>query len=297
MKTILIDDELFNLTNSSSQGLVSGCKKLIEHSFKLYGNISVIDTCLSEIFLIEGIEIAAIDEQLKPDYIICNIINSSDSSKYIVIGEDEFRKTFKDAAEYLVYYNRSAKIKRKTSETNIELEVFLDGKGNSSINTGIGFFDHMLEQISKHSNIDLEIRVEGDLQVDEHHTVEDVGICLGEGILKSLGNKKGIQRYGFMLPMDDAAAICAIDLGGRSSLNFNCKFKREKVGEFPTELVEEFFRGVAASMKANIYLKSTGKNEHHKIEAMFKAFAKALNEALRIDPRNNNSIPSTKGML
>lgn len=192
---------------------------------------------------------------------------------------------------------RTAVVFRNTRETKISVKLNLDGTGKSKIKTGVGFFDHMLEQIARHANIDLQISVKGDLNVDEHHTVEDTGIALGEAIRIALGDKKGIQRYGFFIPMDDSAAICTIDLGGRSYLNFNCKFKREKVGDFPTELTKEFFRALADSMKANIYLKAKGENDHHKIESMFKAFAKSLNEAARFDERNNNRIPSTKGIL
>ena len=155
----------------------------------------------------------------------------------------------------------------------------------------------MLSQIARHGNIYLDINVKGDLQVDEHHTVEDTGLAIGQAIAESLGNKKGIQRYGFFLPMDDSAAYCALDLGGRAFLNFNADFKRDAVGDFPTELTEEFFRALSIGMKANIYLKSSGKNDHHKIESLFKAFAKALNEACRIDNRASGALPSTKGLL
>lgn len=186
---------------------------------------------------------------------------------------------------------------RKTKETDIKIKIDLDGSGKSKIKTGIGFFDHMLEQLSKHSNTDITIAVKGDLHIDEHHTVEDVGIALGEAISLALGDRKGIERYGFMLPMDDALAQCAIDLGGRSYLAFNCKWNREKVGEFPTELFKEFFRGLASGLRANIHLKATGENDHHKAEAMFKALARALNMALKYDSRNKGSLPSTKGLL
>lgn len=192
---------------------------------------------------------------------------------------------------------RKATVTRNTKETRIKIDLNLDGSGKSRIKTGIGFFDHMLEQIARHANLDLSISVKGDLRIDEHHTVEDTGIALGEALRKALGDKKGIQRYGFFIPMDDSVAVCTIDLGGRSYLNFNCKFKREKVGDFPTELTKEFFRALADSMKANIYIKAKGENDHHKIESIFKAFAKSLNEAARFDERNNNRIPSTKGIL
>ncbi len=192
---------------------------------------------------------------------------------------------------------RKAELKRKTKETSIKIKVNLDGSGDGMISTGIGFFDHMLAQIAYHANISLDIEAKGDLEVDEHHTIEDTGILLGEAIAKALGKKEGIQRYGFFLPMDESISICAIDLGGRSYLNFNCDFKRNYVGDFPVEMTEEFFRAVAAGMKANIYIKALGRNEHHKIEAIFKSFAKALNEACRLDERNKNRIPSTKGVL
>jgi imidazoleglycerol-phosphate dehydratase/histidinol-phosphatase len=192
---------------------------------------------------------------------------------------------------------RTSVVNRKTNETDISIKLNLDGSGKSAIKTGIGFFDHMLEQIARHANIDLVIKVKGDLTIDEHHTVEDTGLALGQAIRHALGEKKGIQRYGFFLPMDESAAICTVDLGGRSYLNFNCKFTREKVGGFPTELTKEFFRALSVSMQANIFLKAKGENDHHKIESMFKAFAKSLNEAARFDERNNNRIPSTKGIL
>ncbi len=155
----------------------------------------------------------------------------------------------------------------------------------------------MLEQIAKHSNSDLEIKVDGDLQVDKHHTVEDTGLALGEAINKALGDKKGIKRFGYFIPMDDSHAHCSIDLSDRPFLKFKCKFSREKVGEFPTELAEEFFKSLANGMKSNIFMRAGGKNDHHKIEAMFKCFAKALNEACRMDERNKNQLPSTKGIL
>lgn len=196
-----------------------------------------------------------------------------------------------------IIVKRTSVVNRKTNETDIKIKLNLDGSGKSVIKTGIGFFDHMLEQIARHANIDLVIKVKGDLIVDEHHTVEDAGLALGQAIHDALGEKRGIQRYGFFLPMDESAAICTLDLGGRSYLNFNCKFTREKVGGFPTELTKEFFRALSVSMQANIFLKAKGENDHHKIECMFKAFAKSLNEAARIDERNNNRIPSTKGIL
>ncbi len=193
--------------------------------------------------------------------------------------------------------NRKAKYERKTKETSIKISINLDGSGKFKVNTGIGFFDHMLEQLAKHSNIDLDLTAKGDLNVDEHHTVEDVGIALGEAIDKALSDKRGIARYGFLLPMDDSITECAIDLSGRPYLVFKCKFQREFVGDFPTELAKEFFKSLAQGMRANIYIQTSGENDHHKIESMFKAIAKSLNEALKYDPRNRKSLPSTKGVL
>ena len=186
---------------------------------------------------------------------------------------------------------------RRTNETVIKIKLDLDGAGISKIKTGIGFFDHMLEQLAKHSNIYMDIKVKGDLHIDEHHTVEDVGIALGEAISKALGDRKGIERFGFMLPMDDALAECAVDLGGRAYLSFNCKFKREMIGEFPTELFKEFFRGLSIGLRANIHIKARGENDHHKAEAIFKSLARALNNALKFDSRNKGGLPSTKGLI
>jgi imidazoleglycerol-phosphate dehydratase/histidinol-phosphatase len=192
---------------------------------------------------------------------------------------------------------RKSFVRCKTRETDISVKLNLDGNGKSKIETGIGFFNHMLDQITRHANVDLTVVVKGDLHIDEHHTVEDTGIALGQAIREALGDKKGIQRYGFFIPMDESVALCTIDLGGRSYLNFNCKFNRDRVGDFPTELTKEFFRALTDSMKSNIFIKAKGENDHHKIESIFKAFAKSLNEAARFDERNNNRIPSTKGIL
>ncbi len=184
---------------------------------------------------------------------------------------------------------------RKTNETNISITINLDGDGKSKINTGLGFFDHMLEQIAKHGNIDLNINVNGDLNVDEHHTIEDVGIALGETFLQALGSKKGINRYGFLLPMDDCLSQIALDFGGRSWLVWDAKFNREKIGEMPTEMFSHFFKSFCDGAKCNLNIKSEGENEHHKIESIFKAFAKTIKMAVQKD--GSNSIPSTKGIL
>jgi len=196
---------------------------------------------------------------------------------------------------FLRFTPRTAKITRKTSETQIELYINLDGTGKSSISTGIGFFNHMLEQIPKHANIDLEIKATGDLEVDEHHTIEDIGIALGEATLKALGGKKGIARYGFTLPMDDSLATVALDFGGRSWLVWNADFKAEKIGEISSEMFFHFFKSFADNAKCNLNISVTGVNEHHKIEAVFKAFAKSLGMAVK--QSDNYKVPSTKGVL
>ena len=200
-----------------------------------------------------------------------------------------------DVVSYLKKIPRIGRVERNTNETQIVVEVNLDGSGKSAINSGTGFFDHMLEQIARHGNIDLEIKVKGDLEIDEHHTIEDVAITLGEAVLKALGGKKGIERYGFTLPMDDCLAQVAIDFSGRPWLVWEVEFKREKIGEMPTELLCHFFKSFSDSAKCNINIKAEGQNEHHKSEAIFKAFAKAIKMAVR--QTDNFSLPSTKGTL
>ena len=194
--------------------------------------------------------------------------------------------------------SRTASVERKTFETDIAVSIDLDGKGTSEIDTGIGFFDHMLQGFAKHGFFDLTCRVKGDLQVDGHHTVEDAGIVLGQAIAQAVGDKKGIRRFGyFILPMDDALALCAVDLCGRPYLNFECSFPVERVGELETELVREFFYALSYSAGMNLHIKMlSGINAHHMIEAMFKAFAKALDQAVSFDPRSSDVL-STKGSL
>lgn len=196
---------------------------------------------------------------------------------------------------FLKDQHRKGKVKRKTKETDIEVEVDLDGTGKSDIKTGLGFFDHMLDQIARHGNIDLYIRSNGDLHVDEHHTIEDVGISLGEAFFQALGNKKGVERYGFLLPMDECLAQVAIDFGGRPWLVWEADFKREFVGDMPTEMFMHFFKSFSDSAKCNLNMKVEGDNEHHKIEALFKAFARAIKMAVRRG--DGGAIPSTKGTL
>ncbi|MCB0402694.1 MAG: bifunctional histidinol-phosphatase/imidazoleglycerol-phosphate dehydratase HisB [Flavobacteriales bacterium] len=190
---------------------------------------------------------------------------------------------------------RQATVQRTTNETDITVTLNLDGSGKSNLNTGIGFFDHMLEQIARHGNLDLEISVKGDLKIDEHHSIEDVAITLGEAFLKALGSKKGIERYGFLLPMDDCLAQVTIDFGGRPWLVWEAGFSREMIGEMPTEMFMHFFKSFSDAARCNLNIKAEGNNEHHKIEAVFKAFAKALKMA--VSKTENYNIPSTKGIL
>ncbi len=197
--------------------------------------------------------------------------------------------------DLLVSAHRQAMVHRKTNETDIRVTLDLDGAGKSSIKTGIGFFDHMLEQVARHSNIDLEVDVHGDLHIDEHHTIEDTALAFGECTLKALGDKRGIQRYGFLLPMDDCLAQVAIDFGGRPWLVWDAVFKREKIGEMPTEMFFHFFKSFTDTAKCNLNIKAEGQNEHHKIEAIFKAFARAMKMAVTRD--GSNALPSTKGTL
>jgi imidazoleglycerol-phosphate dehydratase/histidinol-phosphatase len=202
--------------------------------------------------------------------------------------------SWKDIYTFLTKPNRKATVKRTTKETDIDIAIDLDGSGKSQIETGLGFFDHMLDQLARHGNIDIAIKVKGDLHIDEHHTIEDTALALGEAFLKALGDKRGIERYGFCLPMDDCLAQVAIDFGGRPWIVWDAEFKREKIGEMPTEMFYHFFKSFSDTSKSNLNVKVEGTNEHHKIEAIFKAFAKAIKMAIR---KEGNQLPSTKGIL
>ncbi len=202
-----------------------------------------------------------------------------------------------EIATYVLLPIRCAEVRRTTKETDIELKVVLDKQGKADIQTGLHFFDHMLDQIAKHSGASIYLRVKGDLQVDEHHTIEDTGIALGEAFAKAIGNKRGMERYGFCLAMDDALAQVAIDFGGRPWIVWDAEFKREKVGDMPTEMFFHFFKSFSDAARCNLNIKVSGDNEHHKIEAIFKGLAKAIRMAVRQDPDNLQNLPSTKGML
>lgn len=212
--------------------------------------------------------------------------------KHCVLVTNQWERIF----NYLVIGERTATISRKTAETDIFVELKLDGTGKCDVHTGLAFFDHMLDQIGRHSGCDLTIRVKGDLAVDEHHTIEDTGIALGEAIRKALGDKRGIERYGYCLPMDDCLAQVALDFGGRPWIVWKADFHREKVGDMPTEMFFHFFKSLSDASLSNLNIQAEGGNEHHKIEGIFKAFARALKMAVRKDPFVQ-SLPSTKGVL
>ena len=221
----------------------------------------------------------------------------------ITVEEAELKETivletadWKAIYDFLKLENRVAEISRKTKETDIRIQLNLDGTGISNISTGILFFDHMLDQLARHGQMNLDINVKGDLEVDEHHTIEDTGIALGEVFHKALGNKLGLERYGFCLPMDDCLAQVALDFGGRNWLVWEAEFKREMIGKMPTEMFYHFFKSFSDGAKANLNIKAEGTNEHHKIEAIFKAFAKAIKMAVKRDV-DKMLLPTTKGLL
>lgn len=211
----------------------------------------------------------------------------------IALKTDDWDKIY----EFLRLPARTASVERNTKETQIKIDLNLDGQGKADIHTGLGFFDHMLDQVAKHSGADLTIRVQGDLHIDEHHTIEDTALALGEAYRRALGDKRGISRYGFLLPMDEALAQVGIDFSGRPWLVWNAEFKREKVGDMPTEMFFHFFKSFSDTALCNLNIKVEGDNEHHKIEAIFKAFAKSIKMAVQRSIRELDNLPSTKGVL
>lgn len=229
---------------------------------------------------------------LRPDDVEARqLLTENTAISPVLITDDWDRIT-----EYLFAGERRATIQRTTKETDIFVEVNLDGHGRTEISTGLGFFDHMLDQIGKHSGIDLTVRVKGDLEVDEHHTIEDTAIALGEALLKALGGKRGIERYGYCLPMDDCLCSVALDFGGRPWLVWDAAFHREKVGDMPTEMFLHFFKSLSDAARMNLNIKAEGTNEHHKIEGIFKALARSIKMAIRRDIYRYE-LPSTKGAL
>jgi imidazoleglycerol-phosphate dehydratase/histidinol-phosphatase len=253
-------------------------------------NSFVIGDRLTDVQLAQNLGCKAIlmqDKTAGEELLVKN--NLKDACALITLNWDEI-------SEFLFAGERRATVQRTTKETDIAIELNLDGSGVTKVDTGLKFFDHMLEQIGKHAGIDLTINVKGDLQVDEHHTIEDTAIALGEALLKALGNKRGTERYGFCLPMDDSLCQVALDFGGRAWLVWEVEFKREMVGDMPTEMFLHFFKSLSDAAKMNLNIKAEGDNEHHKIEGIFKALAKAIKMAIKRDIFKYE-LPSTKGIL
>lgn len=272
---------------------ISSLKNLIDAGF----SISVSGTTITEdqqnLLEQEGINFSEIENA---DYSIAvkdSELVLRDAANTEVISSSDWQQI----VSALLSPNRTASIKRETKETKIKVDLNLDGTGKSNIDTGLKFFDHMLEQIARHGLVDLDIYCKGDLDIDEHHTIEDVAIALGDAITQALGDKKGIERYGFVLAMDEAQATVAIDLSGRPYLVFDVPVKREYVGDFPTEMLEHFFYSLAMNLKATLHVNCIGDNDHHKIEACFKGFARTLKAAVEQNGRIKNQIPSSKGSL
>jgi imidazoleglycerol-phosphate dehydratase/histidinol-phosphatase len=272
-------------TRKPGTGLLS---KYMDESYDL-ANSWVIGDRISDIQLARNIGAKGIligDKNLLP---LITKEGLNNSCKYIA-------NSWEDILSYILLPERTASYERNTKETQISVAINLDGEGKHSVNTGLGFFDHMLCQIAQHGGIDISINARGDLQVDEHHTIEDVAIALGEVFFKALGNKKGMERYGFSLPMDDCEASVLIDFGGRPWIVWDVAFSREKIGDFPTEMFFHFFKSFSDNCRCNLNIKASGDNEHHKIEAVFKAFARSIRMAVRRDPYSN-ALPTTKGVL
>ena len=288
-----IIDKTFSKDNASTRKPNTG---LLTHYFsELYDleNSFVIGDRLTDIELAKNLGAKGI--------LINN--NNTEGEDEITVAKEELRQfisletnDWSAIYQFLKVKERTGSCTRNTNETKIEIDVNLDGTGKSTIATGIAFFDHMLDQIARHGNMDLNLTVKGDLEVDEHHTIEDTAIVLGEAFAEALGNKLGIERYGFCLPMDDCLAQASIDFGGRNWLVWDAEFKREMIGKMPTEMFFHFFKSFTDGAKANLNIKAEGENEHHKIESIFKVFAKAIKVAVKRDP-NKMILPSTKGSL
>ncbi|PKV75632.1 bifunctional histidinol-phosphatase/imidazoleglycerol-phosphate dehydratase HisB [Pontibacter ramchanderi] len=319
-----LDYELVMVTNQDGLGTDS----YPEHTFWPYQNkmldilkgegIEFADILIDRSFEHEGLEtrkpgIGMMKKYLSGEYDLANSYVIGDrltdvklaknlGAQAIFIGDEQVEEAALSTSDWDEIYTflklpaRKASIRRQTNETDIAIDLNLDGTGQMNIHTGLGFFDHMLEQLAKHGKLDLNLRVKGDLHIDEHHTIEDTGLALGEAFLAALGDKKGISRYGFLLPMDDVLAQVAIDFSGRPWTVWEADFKREKVGDMPTEMFFHFFKSFSDTSKCNLNIKAEGQNEHHKIEAIFKGFAKAIQMAVKRNPEDN-SIPSTKGTL
>ncbi len=256
-------------------------------------NSFVIGDRVTDVQLAKNLGCKAIWLNNNPDLGGAEVADSLDELRKVVVVETT---DWKDIYDFLKSGTRQIKHTRKTKETEINIELNLDGSGTANIKTGLSFFDHMLDQIARHGLIDLTLEAKGDLHIDEHHTIEDTGIALGEAFAKALGDKKGVERYGFALPMDDAEAKVLLDFGGRNWIVWNAGFSRGNVGDMPTEMFFHFFKSFSDAAKCNLNIECRGENEHHKIEAIFKAFAKAIKMAVKKDPLKNY-LPSTKGVL
>ena len=253
----------------------------------------VIGDRITDVQLAKNLGCKAIWLNIDPELGIGEIKDKMDELGPVISLET---KDWSEIYSFLKLGLRTVSHVRKTSETQISIEVNFDGRGVSDIHTGIGFFDHMLDQVARHGKMDLSIKAKGDLHIDEHHTIEDTGIALGEAFAMGLADKRGMERYGFALPMDESEAKVLIDFGGRNWIVWDAAFKREKIGEMPTEMFFHFFKSFSDAAKCNLIIECRGENEHHKIEAIFKAFAKAIRMAVRRDPMSNY-LPSTKGVL
>ncbi|MBS1594449.1 MAG: imidazoleglycerol-phosphate dehydratase HisB [Bacteroidetes bacterium] len=295
-KNILIDlDTIIRADGSFHDHAISGILRIARDlGYSLRLSSSDKDetgfSLLKNILASEGVELRSAD--LKTDI----LISAQPADNVEIIIFDPAQKDWRQIVETLSSRSRSITHQRNTKETRVAITLHPDGTGQSSISTGLHFFDHMLDQIARHGGIDLTIQVQGDLHVDEHHTIEDTGIALGEAFALALGDKRGIERYGFCLPMDDALAQVAVDFGGRSWIVWEAVFKREKVGDMPTEMFFHFFKSFSDGARCNLNISATGDNEHHKIEAIFKAFAKAIKMAVRRD-LDRMQLPTTKGIL
>lgn len=264
-------------------------------SFVIDENQDALTKPALEILEREEINFSVVDKSAQ----LTNYFIQKNNSAFEILFENKTVFSAKNWNEITHYFKtslRKVSHSRNTNETKIDIQLNLDGNGVYKVSTGLGFFNHMLEQFSKHSLIDLTLNVKGDLEIDEHHTIEDTAIALGEAVLKALGNKKGIERYGFLLPMDDCLAQVAIDFGGRNWLVWEAEFKREKIGDMPTEMFYHFFKSFSDSAKCNLNIKAEGVNEHHKIESIFKAFAKAIKMAIAVN-YESDVLPTTKGVL
>ncbi len=278
------------------QGAITGMRRLCDAGYTLQFGVLRLTGQQEKMLRQEGVSYVEDDEAPHAQYTI-----SANGTLLSMAGNDGISvaeaKTWTELTRRFLMPERKAAVHRKTNETDISVEVNLDGTGRSSINTGIAFYDHMLDQIAKHGLVDLTLTCKGDLEIDEHHTIEDTAIALGEAVTQALGDKRGIERFGFVLPMDEAQATVAMDLSGRPYLTFEGGFTREYVGEFPTEMTKHVFHSLAMSLKATLQISVHGENDHHKVEACFKGFARCLRQALARNERILNQVPSSKGPL